>query len=255
MYEVGVIEGRDLRHEPRRVRFGALRDRLEDVLWPNFTAPQKHLAVDVTVASARTSSIAPAVGTPLPLPGRQAVEAPLVKRDIDLRIGYIFATPSAQTIHYYYPFALGGGGAVGSNECGTNFSLGYLGGCSPAPRYGCCAVPCITFLHACAHDGVCPPLSVCCFPSIPQAPLSVHISPNNTNNLSHSSEPQPYTPPTYIRLDMPTTSLRFHSPPHPRVPSIRSHQARAGGAVAAAPERVRSQARRHLPLPPRGGRW
>jgi hypothetical protein len=110
--EVGVIEGRDLRHEPRRVRFGASRDRLEDVLWPNFTAPQKHLAVDVTVASARTSSVAPAVGGPLPLPGRQAVEAPLVKRDIDLRIGYTLATPSTQTIHYYYPFALEEGGRL-----------------------------------------------------------------------------------------------------------------------------------------------
>jgi hypothetical protein len=29
----------------------------------------------------------------------------------------------------------------------------------------------------------------------------------------------------------------------------------AGGAAAAAPEGVRSHARRHLPLPPRGGRW
>jgi hypothetical protein len=31
-------------------------------------------------------------------------------------------------------------------------------------------------------------------------------------------------------------------------------EAPVGGAAAAAPERVRSQARRHLPLPPRGGR-
>jgi hypothetical protein len=35
----------------------------------------------------------------------------------------------------------------------------------------------------------------------------------------------------------------------------RSTQASAGGEAAAAPEGVCSEARRHLPLPPRGGRW
>jgi hypothetical protein len=56
MLEVGATKGRDLRLEVRRIRSGASRDRPRDVVWLDFLAPHRHLAVDVTVTSACTNT-------------------------------------------------------------------------------------------------------------------------------------------------------------------------------------------------------
>jgi hypothetical protein len=54
MLEAGdTTKGRDLWLEVRRIRSGASRNRLGDVVWLDFKAPHRHLVVDVTVTSAR----------------------------------------------------------------------------------------------------------------------------------------------------------------------------------------------------------
>jgi hypothetical protein len=60
--EAGATKGRDLRLEVRRIRLGASRDRLGDVVWLYFMAPHRHLVVDVTVTSAHTNTNVPRIG-------------------------------------------------------------------------------------------------------------------------------------------------------------------------------------------------
>jgi len=62
MLEAGATKGRDLRLEVRRIRSGASRHRPRDVVWLDFMAPHRHLVVDVTVTSARTSTNVPQIG-------------------------------------------------------------------------------------------------------------------------------------------------------------------------------------------------
>jgi hypothetical protein len=104
MLEAGASKGRDLRLEVRRIRSGASRDRLGDVVWLEFMTPHRHLVVDVTLASARTSTNVPRIGARLPLPGSLAFGAHLGKLDADLRISALLGTSSVQSVHDYYPF-------------------------------------------------------------------------------------------------------------------------------------------------------
>jgi hypothetical protein len=53
MLEAEATKGRDSRLEVRRIWSGASRDSPRDVVWLDFKAPHRHLAVDVTVTSAR----------------------------------------------------------------------------------------------------------------------------------------------------------------------------------------------------------
>jgi hypothetical protein len=73
-------------------------------------APHRHLVVDVTVTSARTSTDVPRIGARLPLPGNLALGAQYGKLDADLRTNALLGTPSVQSIHDYYPFAVKDGG-------------------------------------------------------------------------------------------------------------------------------------------------
>jgi hypothetical protein len=69
-------------------------------------APHRHLVVGVTVTSVRTNTIVPRIGARLPLPGSLALGAQNGKLDADLRISALLGTPSVQSIHDYYPFAM-----------------------------------------------------------------------------------------------------------------------------------------------------
>jgi hypothetical protein len=112
MPEAGATQERDLRLEVRRIRSGASRDRHGDVDWLDFMAPHRHLVVDVTVTSARTSTNVPRVGARLPLPGSLAFGAQHGKRGADLRTYTLLGTPSVHSIHDYYPVALDDGGRL-----------------------------------------------------------------------------------------------------------------------------------------------
>jgi hypothetical protein len=59
MLEAKGTEQRDLRLEVHRIRSGASRDRPEDVVWLDFTAPHRHLVIDMTVTSVGTNTSLP----------------------------------------------------------------------------------------------------------------------------------------------------------------------------------------------------
>jgi hypothetical protein len=65
MLEAGATKGRDVRLEVRRIRSGASRYRLGDVVWSDYVALHRHLVVDVTVTSARTNTNIPRIGARL----------------------------------------------------------------------------------------------------------------------------------------------------------------------------------------------
>jgi hypothetical protein len=75
-------------------------------------APHRHLVVDVTDKSARTNTNVPRIGSRLPLPGSLALGAENGKLDADLRTYALLGTPSVQSVHDYYPFALEDGGRL-----------------------------------------------------------------------------------------------------------------------------------------------
>jgi hypothetical protein len=93
MLEAGATKGREFRLEVRRIRSGASRDRLEDVVWLDFMAPHRHLVVDVTVTIARTNTNVPRIGDRLPLPGSHELGAQHGKLDVDLRTSALLGTP------------------------------------------------------------------------------------------------------------------------------------------------------------------
>jgi hypothetical protein len=69
--------------------------------------PHRHLVVDdVTVTSARTNTNVPHVVARPPLPGILALRVEHDKLDADLRTSALRGTPSVQSVHDYYPFAL-----------------------------------------------------------------------------------------------------------------------------------------------------
>jgi hypothetical protein len=75
-------------------------------------APHRHLVVDVTVTSARTNTNFPRVGARLQLPSSLALGAQHDKLDADLRTYALLDTPSVQSVHDYYPFAMEDGGRL-----------------------------------------------------------------------------------------------------------------------------------------------
>jgi hypothetical protein len=75
-------------------------------------AQNRHLVVDVTVTSARTNNNVPNIGARIPLPGILSLGSQHGKLDADLRISTLLGTPSVQSVHHYYPFALEDGGRL-----------------------------------------------------------------------------------------------------------------------------------------------
>jgi hypothetical protein len=75
-------------------------------------APHWHLVVDVTVASARTNTNIPRICARLQLLGSLGLGAQHGKLDADLRTFALLGTPSDQSIHDYYPFAMEDGGRL-----------------------------------------------------------------------------------------------------------------------------------------------
>jgi hypothetical protein len=75
-------------------------------------APHRHLVGDVTVRSARTNTNFPRLGVRLPLPGSLALGAQHSELDEDLLTSALLGTPSVQSVHYYYPFVVEGGGPL-----------------------------------------------------------------------------------------------------------------------------------------------
>jgi hypothetical protein len=75
-------------------------------------APHRHLVVDVAVTSARTNTSIHGIGARLPLPGSLALGAQHGKIDADLRTCALLGTPSVQSVHHYYPFAMEDGGRL-----------------------------------------------------------------------------------------------------------------------------------------------
>jgi hypothetical protein len=79
----------------------------------DFRAPHRHLVVDVTATSARTNTNIPYIGARFPFPGSLDLGAQHGKLDADLRRTFaLLATPSVQSVHDYYPFALEDGGRL-----------------------------------------------------------------------------------------------------------------------------------------------
>jgi hypothetical protein len=77
-----------------------------DVVCSDFIAPHRHLVVDVTVTNARTNTNVPHIGARLPLRGSLALGAHHGKLYADLRTSVLLGTPSVQSNHDYYPFAM-----------------------------------------------------------------------------------------------------------------------------------------------------
>jgi hypothetical protein len=75
-------------------------------------APHRHIVVDVTGTSARTNTNVPRIGARLPFLGSLALGAQHGKLDADLRTCASLGTPSVQSIHDYYPFAMEDGGRL-----------------------------------------------------------------------------------------------------------------------------------------------
>jgi hypothetical protein len=75
-------------------------------------APHRHLVVDVTVTSARTNTNVPCIGARVPLPCSLAFGAEHGKLDADLHTFALLGTPSVQSVHDYYPFAMEDGGRL-----------------------------------------------------------------------------------------------------------------------------------------------
>jgi hypothetical protein len=73
------------------------------MVWLDFMAPHRHLVVDLTDTSARTNTNVPRLGARLLLHGSLALGAQL---DADLRTSALLGTPSVQSVHDYYPFAI-----------------------------------------------------------------------------------------------------------------------------------------------------
>jgi hypothetical protein len=69
-------------------------------------APHRHLVVDVTGTIARTNTNVPRIWARLPFSGSLALASQHGKLDADLRIFALLGTPSVQSVHDYYPFAL-----------------------------------------------------------------------------------------------------------------------------------------------------
>jgi hypothetical protein len=82
------------------------------VVWLEFTAPHRHLVVDVTVTSARTNTNIPRIGARLPLHGSLALEAQHGKLDADFRTSSLLGTPSVRSIHDYFPSDMEDGGRL-----------------------------------------------------------------------------------------------------------------------------------------------
>jgi hypothetical protein len=82
------------------------------MVWLDFTAPHRHLVVDVTVTSARKNTNVPNIGSRLLLPGSLALGAQQGKLDANLSTAALLGTPSVQSVHEYYPFALEDGGRL-----------------------------------------------------------------------------------------------------------------------------------------------
>jgi hypothetical protein len=66
----------------------------------------------VRVASAHTNANVPHIDARLPLPGSLALGAQHGKLDADLHTPALLGTPSVQSVHDYYPFALEDGGRL-----------------------------------------------------------------------------------------------------------------------------------------------
>jgi hypothetical protein len=75
-------------------------------------ALHRHLVVNVTVTSVGTNTNVPRIGAHLPLLGSLALGAQHGKLDADLRTSALLGTPSVQSIHDYYPFAIEDGGRL-----------------------------------------------------------------------------------------------------------------------------------------------
>jgi hypothetical protein len=106
MLEAGATKGRNLLLKVRLFRSGASRDRIGDVVLLDFMAQHRYLVVDVTVTSPRTNINVLCICARLQLPGSLALGAQHDKLDADLRTSDVLGTPSDQSVHDYYPFAL-----------------------------------------------------------------------------------------------------------------------------------------------------
>jgi hypothetical protein len=101
-----------LRLEIRRIRWGASRDPLGDVVWLDFKALQHHFSVDVIITSARTKTNVSHIEARRPLPGSLPLGSHHAKLDANLRTSALLGTPSVQSVHDYYPFAPEDGGLL-----------------------------------------------------------------------------------------------------------------------------------------------
>jgi hypothetical protein len=111
-------------------------DTPDMVMSNKMMAPHSHLALDVTVISARTNTNVPRIGARLPLHGSLALGAQHGRLNADLRTYALLGTPSVQSIHDYYPFAMEDGGWLAPMADKLVDRLAIFGGCSSLPWHG-----------------------------------------------------------------------------------------------------------------------
>jgi hypothetical protein len=110
--EAEATKERGLRLEVRGILSEASRYRHGGVVWLDVMTPYRHLVVDLTVTSDRTNTNVPRIGARHPLPGSLALGAQHGNIDVDLRTSALLGTPSDQSVHDYYPFAMEDGGRL-----------------------------------------------------------------------------------------------------------------------------------------------
>jgi hypothetical protein len=113
MLEAGATKLRGMTCGWRSAVFGRELLEIDLGMWfwlVDGMAPHRHLFVDVPVTSARTNINVHRLWARLPLPGSLAVGGQHGKLDADLRTSPLLDTPSVESVHDYYPFALEDGG-------------------------------------------------------------------------------------------------------------------------------------------------
>jgi hypothetical protein len=136
MQEAGGTKNHDLWLELCHVYGARSQARPGDVAWLNFSRPNRHLVVDVTIPSARTNTNLTRSRTHLPVPGALGLAAQQAKFDRDVQASTRTGTPPVHTVHEYYPFVVEDGGRLAPLACELLDRLAVLVALRRFPGFG-----------------------------------------------------------------------------------------------------------------------